>query len=110
MKKNHSASQLAAKLSEAAGQPAGTGKPPLPPVPSKPLKAERTAAEVPTPIEPNSNPRKAEGKESTVIITLRPRLTLWKKCVALASERMRKEGRAVSPQQIILEVLERGIT
>jgi hypothetical protein len=110
MKKNHSASQLAAKLSEAASQPAGTGKLPSPPVLSKPLKPEPTAAEVSAPTEPNSNPRKTEVKEATVIVTLRPRITLWKKYVAAASDRMRKEGRAVSPQQIILEVLERGLT
>ncbi len=107
MKKHQVASELAAKLSAAANQPAGKGK-------SGPQAAAGDALPVPEAAppetratDPGPRPSKVAAKESTIVITLRPRLSLWKKCVAKAAERMREQGRAVSPQQIMLEALER---
>jgi hypothetical protein len=109
MKKHQVATELAAKLSAAANQPAGKGKP-RPSIVGPQLPTSEPTAPVATAAEPASSPSKAPAKESTVIITLRPRITLWRKCVAKAAERMRQQGRAVSPQQIILEALERSFT
>jgi len=108
MKKHQVASELAAKLSAAASQPAGKGKLPRSPLDVSPLTISPPAAapEV-TAAEPVSSPKKAPAKEPTVIITLRPKRSLWKKCIAKAAEKMREQGRAVSPQQIMLEALER---
>ena len=107
MKKHANASELAAKLSAAAKQPAGSGKLPAPVLVS-PEPAPQPVALPPEKTPTRSKPKKAKMKEATVIITLRPGLSLWNRFVLKASERMREQGRAVSAQQIMLEVLERG--
>lgn len=107
MKKHANASDLAAKLSAAANQPAGTGKLPIPVLVSD-EPSPHPAASPPAEMTAHSKPKKAKVKEATVIITLRPSLSLWNKFVLKASERMREQGRAVSAQQIMLEVLERS--
>jgi len=68
---------------------------------------------------PNSEPpqtasrgkqKKVQPKEpDSVPITLRPSGELLKKYVLKAAERTTEEGRVVSAQQIMLEVLERGV-
>jgi hypothetical protein len=106
MKKNHGASELAAKLSAAAKQPAGMSAVPKPPQaitesPAKPAPRQ-TAAN-------SSKPPKAKVSEpQTIPITLRPDSALWNKFVLKASERTREEGRVVSAQQIMLEALARS--
>ena len=107
MKKHANASDLAAKLSAAANQPAGTGKLPVPVLLSDEPEPQPVAFP-PAKMISRSKPKKAKVKEATVIITLRPSLSLWNKFVLKASERMREKGRAVSAQQIMLEVLERS--
>lgn len=107
MKKHSNASDLAAKLSAAASKPAGTGNLPAP-VLVTPEPDPQPVALPPAKMTTRSKPNKASVKEATVIITLRPSLSLWNKFVLKASERMREKGRAVSAQQIMLEVLERS--
>jgi len=105
MKKNREASDLAARLSAAARQPAGTSAVPTSPQhaaepPAKPA-ITRAAAEP-------AKLKKVKVKEpQTVPITLRPDSNLWNKFVLKASERTREEGRVISAQQIMLEALER---
>jgi hypothetical protein len=106
MKKNPGASDLAARLAAAARQPAGMSS-----VPAAPQTAPEPAAKpviVRAVAEP-AKPKKTKVKEpQTVPITLRPDSSLWNKFVIKASERTREEGRVVSAQQIMLEVLERS--
>ena len=51
-----------------------------------------------------------KGKDvaDTVQIALRPTRELLKRYVLSAAERTRKEGKVISAQQIMLEVLEKG--
>lgn len=107
MKKHANASNLAAKLSAAANQPAGTGKSSAPVLVSDEPNPQPEALQ-PAKMPVRSKPKKAKVKEATVIITLRPSVSLWNKFVLKASDRMREQGRAVSAQQIMLEVLERS--
>ena len=107
MKKHAHASDLAAKLSAAANKPAGTSKLPAPALVSDEPNPQPAALQ-PAKMLARSKPKKAKVKEATVIITLRPSLSLWNKFVLKASERMREQGRAVSAQQIMLEVLARS--
>ncbi len=106
MKKNSNSSDLAARLSAAAKQPAGMSSVPAPiqaaPEPqAKPAVAASAAAP--------AKPKKAKLKEpQTIPITLRPDSNLWNRFVLKASERTREEGRVVSAQQIMLEALERS--
>jgi hypothetical protein len=106
MKKNSNASDLAARLSAAAKQPAGMSSVPAhiqtaPEPQAKPAVAGSVAAP--------AKAKKTKVKEpQTVPITLRPDSSLWNRFVIKASERTREEGRVVSAQQIMLEALERS--
>jgi hypothetical protein len=106
MKKNRDSSELAARIAAAARQPAGTSSAPAPVlVSSTPAAKESVAESAPT----RSKLKKTKPKEpDTVPITLRPSSALLNKFVLKASERTREEGRVVSAQQIMLEVLERS--
>jgi hypothetical protein len=106
MKKNRDSSDLAARISAAASQPAGTGSMPAPVLasPASPTKSQ-VAPGVPT----RSKAKKALPKElDTVPITLRPSSALLSKFVLKAAERTREEGRVISAQQIMIEALERS--
>jgi hypothetical protein len=106
MKKNRDSSELAARIAAAARQPAGASSVPAPLLVSSTPAANGSAAES----EPTrSKLKKIKPKEpDTVPITLRPSSALLNKFVLKASERTREEGRVVSAQQIMLEVLERS--
>jgi len=107
MKPNRDANALAAALSSAAAAPL-----PLPPkhaenVVEMPARAETS----PTPRAEARPSRKAPRQKAiadTVAITLRPDRELLNRYTLAAAERMKKEGRAVTAQEIMLEVLQRG--
>jgi hypothetical protein len=110
MKKNSNSSDLAARITAAARQPAGTKPVPVPaPVLVSPAPDENLPV-----AEAASAPMRTKGKKTkpkepdTVPITLRPASALLNKYVLRAAERTREEGRVVSAQQIMLETLERG--
>lgn len=96
MKPNRDAAALAASLTSAANAPL-----PLP---------ERPAAPIPVSAEPAA-PAKANRKPKLVVetvgITLRPDRELLQHYTLAAAERTKKEGKVISAQQIMLEVLER---
>jgi len=108
MKKNPNASDLAARLSAAAQQPAGMSAVPASTITVREQPAKAAAGD--TTVEPlKAKKTKVKAKEpQTVPITLRPDTNLWNKFVIKASERTREEGRVVSAQQIMLETLERS--
>lgn len=118
MKKNPSSSELAARLAEAARQPAGRSAAPAaaPVTVAAPVLVSSTPA-VKTPAAPvvEPAPMRAKSKKTkpaepdTVPITLRPSSALLSKFVIKASERTREEGRVVSAQQIMIEALERSV-
>ena len=105
MKKNRDSSELAARITAAASQPAGMNpKPPLVSASPQP-PAPKSVVEF---VLAQSTPKKSRlNDQDTVAITLRPKSALWNKYVIKASERTREEGRVVSAQQIMLEALER---
>lgn len=108
MKKNLDSSDLAARIAAAARQPAGT-KPKPAPVLVSPSVNEKPKAEETAPAPVGAKAKKAKPKEpDTVPITLRPSSSLLNKYVLKAAERTREEGRVVSAQQVMLEVLERS--
>lgn len=105
MKPTRDAAALAASLTSAAAAPL--------PLPARP------AAVVPLPQPENEQQRErpvSRGKKAakekkaidTVGITLRPSRDLLSRYTLAAAERTKKEGRVVSAQEIMLEVLERG--
>ena len=109
MKKNLDSSELAARLSAAAKQPAGASTVPQPVLVSQSPETKPSTIEqiqVPT----GEKQKKAKPKEvDTVPITLRPSSDLLNRFVLKAAERTREEGRVVSAQQIMLETLERSV-
>jgi hypothetical protein len=105
MKKNPNSSDLAARLSAAAKQPAGIRSVPAP-VPAATAPTVTAPVSV-SPLVP-VKPKKVKAKPQTIPITLRPDSKLLNKYVLKASERTREEGRVVSAQQIMLETLERS--
>jgi hypothetical protein len=106
MKKNRDSSELAARISAAASQPAGTGSVPAPVLVS-PTPVAKAPAAAPAPARSKATKTKP-AEPDTVPITLRPSSALLSKFVLKAAERTREEGRVVSAQQIILETLERS--
>jgi hypothetical protein len=105
MKKHLAADVLAARLSAAANQPPAVTDAPAPPP---------TVEQAPTETMRKQPKLKAvltakDADENTVPISLRPGRSLLDRYVNAAAERTRKAGRVISAQQIMLEVLERGI-
>jgi len=85
---------LAARLTSAAAAPLVSAPTPTPtPAPAK-RKATKAAA-------------KKEAAD-TMQLTLRPTRALYGRYVAAAADRSRTEGRVVSAQEIMLEILEKG--
>ena len=112
MKKNRDSSELAAKISAAASQPAGRSSAPKPVLaPAPVLVASTPAAKAPA-AEPAPAPSKTKktkpAEPDTVPITLRPSTALLSKYLLKAAERTREEGRVISAQQIMIETLERS--
>ena len=95
MKPNRDAAALAASLTTAANAPL-----PLP---------ERPVVPVPASAEPAPPGRVGKPKlvVETVGITLRPGRELLQHYTMAAAERTKKEGKVISAQQIMIEVLER---
>ena len=107
MKKSKDSSDLAARLAAAASQPVGAKSvPPATPV----LVSPATEAKAPAAVPARSKAKKIKPEPDTVPITLRPSSALLTKYVLKASERTREGGRVISVQQIMLEVLERGVS
>lgn len=77
------------------------------------LVSPAPAAKIPA-AEPATAPVRAKAKKvksnepDTVPITLRPSSALLGKFVLKAAERTREEGRVVSAQQMMIEVLEKN--
>ncbi len=104
MKPTRDAAALAASLTSAAHAPlvperAAATVVPLSPRPEAP--AEEEAPRV-------KKAGKAKPAADTVGITLRPERELLNRYTMAAAERTKKEGRVVSAQEIMLEVLQRG--
>ena len=99
MKKNRDADALAARISAAVSQPAGALL--------SPASLQHESHEVPA-IRETQRSRAKQNEPDTVPITLRPSSSLLNKYVLKASERTREEGRVISAQHIMLEVLERS--
>lgn len=106
MKPSRDAAALAASLSAAASTPLRL------PERATPAPANTSAAPPPPPADDPAPaaakaPRKQKAPPDTVGITLRPASTLLNRYTLAAADRTRKEGRVISAQQIMLEVLER---
>ena len=106
MKKHRDADALAARIAEAANQPAAVvaNRPKVSPSPVTPVETEQATSSKPT-----RNRIKARMPDGdTVGISLRPHRTLLSHYVLKAADRTREAGRVISAQEIMLEVLERG--
>ncbi len=72
------------------------------------LTAAATASLVPAPEEAQKTAKKRPGEGETQQMTLRPARSLYARYVEKAAERSKQEGRNVSVQEVMLEVLEEG--
>jgi hypothetical protein len=110
MKPNRDSATLAASLRAAADAPV-----PLPVLSSEAETPDGGPAKAQTeqPTQPDALVRKraSRAKEATgtVQIALRPERDLLNRYVMAAAERTRREGKVISAQQIMLEVLESGL-
>jgi hypothetical protein len=106
MKPNRSADALAAALTSAAATPV-----PLPPRAAPPANDPAPPALAIEPVEASVRraAKKAKAPLDTVGITLRPDRALLLRYTNEAADRTRAEGKVISAQQIMLEVLERGL-
>jgi hypothetical protein len=104
MKTNRDAAVLAASLTQAANTPL-----PLPQtsVIQAPSGVVAEPAPEPTLAALTRKPRKLKLVTETVGMTLRPDRELLNQYTMAAAERTKKEGKVISAQQIMLEVLER---
>jgi hypothetical protein len=104
MKPHRDAAALAAALTTAAATPVA-----LPPRAS-PTPANSDASPVAAPAEPKpTKASKLKAAPDTVGITLRPDRALLIRYTNEAANRTRAEGKVISAQQVMLEVLERGL-
>jgi hypothetical protein len=119
MKRHPVADALALRLTAAANQPPAVVGLPLTPMPeavapAPPSPETKQVASAAVPERKQRKSRKAErlaeeDQGDTMALSLHPRRELYKRYVLAASDRMRETGRTTSPQQIMLEVLERGL-
>lgn len=106
MKPNRDAAALAAALTSAAAAPV-----PLPPRAAPPANDPAPAAPIEAPPQ-EGPPKPSKTKKAppdTVGITLRPDRALLLRYTNEAADRTRAEGKVISAQQVMLEVLERGL-
>ena len=108
MKPTRDAAALAASLTTAANASL-----PLPDRVAADVVAMPSRTETPSKVEaPQATKATKAGKikaaADTVGITLRPERELLNRYTMAAAERTKKEGRVVSAQEIMLEVLQRG--
>jgi hypothetical protein len=122
MKKHPQADALASRLTVAANTPVASVVPFNAPQPVEPEPGAEGSSQNETDspaknaaaIEPAKPRRRRRAQtesneaDDTVPISLRPPRKLLTRYVNAAAERMRETGRSISPQQIMLEVLERG--
>ncbi|MCC8997288.1 MAG: hypothetical protein LM517_09635 [Nitrosomonas sp.] len=94
MKPNRDASELAARLGAAANKPV--------PLPGSQQTIERQ------PVRREQNNAKEKKNNTTVGISLRPTKELLARYTIAAAERTMTEGRVVSAQEVMLEVLNKG--
>jgi hypothetical protein len=108
MKPHRDASALAASLRDAAAKsiPLPQAPPPSPPavVSGEPAPA-KTDLQAPA----QKTVPKPKVVAETTAITLRPDRELLNRYTIAAAERTKKEGKVISAQQMMLEVLERGM-
>lgn len=107
MKKSQNATELAARISEAANKPAGASSV-LPTLVAPSIPNVAITPKTAPPVTRSKAKAANEKEADTKPITLRPKTALLNKYVLKASERTREEGRVVSAQQIMLETLERS--
>jgi hypothetical protein len=103
MKPNRDANALAAALTTAAATPV--------PLPERPAPAPANSS-VPPGLSPAPSPKAKTARSAppdTVGITLRPDRALLTRYTNEAADRTRATGKVVSAQQVMLEVLERGL-
>jgi len=105
MKPTRDAAALAASLTSAANATL-----PLPQKATAEVVAMPPRIEAPPQAEapPAKKSAKVKPVADTVGITLRPERELLSRYTMAAAERTKKEGRVVSAQEIMLEVLQRG--
>jgi len=104
MKAAKGVDDLAARLTSAAATPL------VAPI-AAPAPAVTTPAATPAKRERKAVAKKDAGKKEatdTMQLTLRPTRALYGRYVAAAADRSRQEGRVVSAQEIMLEILEKG--
>jgi len=98
---------LAARLTSAAAAPLVSAPTPAP-APAAPAIASTPVAErAPAKRKATKAAAKKEAAD-TMQLTLRPTRALYGRYVAAAADRSRTEGRVVSAQEIMLEILEKG--
>jgi hypothetical protein len=110
MKPNRDAAALAESLRSAAAAPLPLPGQPLEMQPVPTIEPSESKAEQPSKSDGPGQKRLMKAKEAadTVQIALRPTRELLNRYVLSAAERTRKEGKVISAQQIMLEVLEKG--
>jgi hypothetical protein len=103
MKPTRDAAALAASLTTAANASL-----PLPEAPAGDVVSMPQRREAPARAEAPPAKKTSKAKPDTVGITLRPERELLNRYTMAAAERTKREGRVVSAQEIMLEVLQRG--
>jgi hypothetical protein len=106
MKAAKGVDDLAARLTSAAATPLVA-----PVAAPAPAPAVTTPAATPAKRERKAVAKKDAAKKEatdTMQLTLRPTRALYGRYVAAAADRSRQEGRVVSAQEIMLEILEKG--
>ena len=110
MKPNRDAAALAESLRSAAAAPLPLPGQPLEMQPVPTIEPSDSKVDQPLKSDRAEQKRMTKAKEAsdTVQIALRPTRELLNRYVLSAAERTRKEGKVISAQQIMLEVLEKG--
>jgi hypothetical protein len=112
MKPTRDAAALAASLSKAATAPLPlpTMPPEAPAVPANTsIGPEETKIAAVTTTPAPKRVTKQKIVSDTVQVTLRPPRELLERYIIAAADRTRDEKKPISPQQIMLEVLEKGL-
>jgi hypothetical protein len=119
MKPNRDAAALAASLSNAASAPlplpqripvaANTSFVPVEAPPDEKPSVKTPPVERQPAAPPAKKTSKTKSAPDTVGITLRPERELLNRYTLAAADRTRKEGKVISAQQIMIEVLKRGL-
>ncbi|WP_080416035.1 hypothetical protein [Burkholderia ubonensis] len=114
MKQPKKVQDLAASLLAASHAPLVSTSAPA--VASAPAPAPAPAASEPSlarerreaPAKPAGQGKGKKEPADTMQLTLRPTRTLYARYVTAAADRSRQAGRMVTPQEVMLEILEKG--